>query len=163
MDQMQKTCPSCQGTGRVPNAQSGAPCVCPVCQGDGKVAAPVVRRLYFYLVNFALTATGTPAAPGTPSTTQLNIDSRAPFEIFGITGNSSGTYDLQIKDSTNRDWQNAPVNSVNMVGTAQQLFPLPVPVVLAASASLAITVRDLSGSANTIQLVFCGYELYPEA
>lgn len=163
MDVLQKTCPSCQGTGRVPNARTGDPCVCPVCQGDGKVAAPVTRRLYFYLVNVVLAASTGAGVAGAPLATQLNIDSRAPFEVYGITGNSTGAFDIQITDSTSRQWQNNPVNNVNMVGTAQQLFPLPVPAVLAASASLNITLRDLSGAGNTVQLVFCGYELYPES
>jgi hypothetical protein len=147
----------------VPNARTGEPCVCPVCQGDGKVPAPVTRRLYFYLINVTLAASTGAGTPGAINSQQLNIDSRAPFEAYLITGTSTGNYDIQIQDSTSRQWQNNPVNNANMVGTAQQGFPLPVPVVIAASASLSIQLRDLSGATNTVQLVLCGYELYPEA
>lgn len=156
MDVLQKTCPACQGSGTVPNQRTGDPCVCPVCQGDGRVAAPVTRRLYFYAVNAVI------AVASANLNVQLNIDSRAPFECYALTGNRTGSYNLQITDQTGRTWQNAAVNDVNMVGTAQQLFPLPVPVVFAASASLTLLFTDTSAAPNTIQLVFCGYELYPE-
>jgi hypothetical protein len=154
---LQKTCPSCQGTGRVPNERTGDPCVCPVCQGEGRVAAPVTRRLYFYVVNAVI------AAGSGQLNVQLNIDSRAPFEVYALTGNRTGAYTFQITDQTGRTWQSAAVNDANAVGTAQQLFPLPVPIVLAASASLNILFIDTSAAPNTIQLVLCGYELYPEA
>ena len=159
MNPMQKTCPACQGHAYVPNAQSGAPCLCPVCGGEGKVAAPVTRRLYFYVFN------GPAAGLGALATFNgvLNIDSRAPFEVYAITGNRAGAYTLQITDQTGRTYQNAAVNDVNAVGTAQQLFPLPVPLILPANGSLNITLVDTSGGgANIVQLVFCGYELYPE-
>lgn len=156
MNPLSKTCPACQGRGYVPNARTGDPCTCPVCQGDGKVPAPVTRRLYFYVFNQTLTS-------GQNLSGQLNIDSRAPFECYALTGNSTGAYTIQIQDTTGRYWQNLAVNNVNMIGTAQQLFPLPVPLVLPASASLNITLIDTSLAGNTIQIVFCGYELYPEA
>ncbi len=159
MNALQKTCPACQGRAYVPNAKTGDPVQCPVCGGEGKVAAPVTRRLYFYVFNGPAAGMGALAQ----FQGQLNIDSRAPFECYAITGNRTGAYTLQITDQTGRTWQNLPINDVNAVGTAQQLFPLPVPIVMAASASMGITLVDTSGGgANIVQLVLCGYELYPE-
>jgi len=83
------------------------------------------------------------------------------FLWTGLAGNSTGVYQTQfIIPPDNRLLSTAPVNNVNMVGTAQ--FPVPIwPAIKVPPGSrIGIYLLDTSGAGNTVQLVFYGVRLF---
>jgi hypothetical protein len=84
------------------------------------------------------------------------------FLVTGLAGVSTGDYKLQIQLPDGTLLTSAPVRNVNLIGTAQ--FPTPIfpAVKVPAGGRIGITsITDLSGNANTIQIVFLGVRLYP--
>lgn len=86
----------------------------------------------------------------------LFVESDSEFIWEALAGTSTGAYQIRIRLPNGRYMSNAAVRNANAVGTAQ--FPVPVipAVTVPAGGRLGFDVRDLSGSANTVQLVLIG-------
>jgi hypothetical protein len=152
----QKVCKGCAGRGMVTNPARQVQ-ACPVCGGSGQ-APQKVYRVFFDYVFPQLVLAGNAVG-----NTVLQIQFDSDFEWIWIVGSSTGTYTIQINDSsTGRNLSNSPVNNTNFVGTAQLPFPLVEPYLLARSTTITAAITDTSGAGNTIQLVFRGYKLFPQ-
>jgi hypothetical protein len=152
----QKVCKGCAGRGLVTNAARQMQ-QCPVCSGSGQQPQKVYRVFFDYV--FPQTVLLANAVGN--AVLQIQFDSD--FEWIWIVGSSTGTYTIQINDSsTGRNLSNSPVNNVNFVGTAQLPFPLVEPYLLARSTTITAAITDTSNAGNTIQLVFRGYKLFPQ-
>jgi len=77
-----------------------------------------------------------------------------------LAGISTGAFTVLIKDSRNkRPFSNQQVHSSNIMGTAQNPFPLLTPFVFERRGSILADFTDISGNPNTIRLNFIGVEL----
>ena len=146
-------CHACQGRGLV-GAGTQFAAACPVCGGSGMTEPPYHEAPYFYVVNRVLTASQR-------ITDVLRIDARADFKWVWAMATQTGTFRTRIKDSSGRNYDNAPVNNANQWGTAQLPLAFIVPVRLLAQSSLEFELEDTSVAGNTVQLVLAGYELIP--
>lgn len=89
------------------------------------------------------------------------IDADADFLVRKIVGNRTGAYTLQISDSAAADsWQDQPVSDANQVGTAQYPYLLAKPRLIGRNSTISIQMNDLSGSTNTVQLIYEGAKVY---
>lgn len=89
------------------------------------------------------------------------IDADADFLVQKIVGNRTGAYNLQLSDSAAADtWQDQPVRDANYVGTAQYPYILSKPRLVTRNSTISAQVLDVSGSSNTIQLIYEGAKIY---
>ena len=108
------------------------------------------------------------------ATYAIQIQQKADFEWLNRIASSTGTFRVRIQDgATGRDLITfnpqvtgstlAPntISNANYFGTAQLPNPLLQPYVFARSSSILVTLTDTSGSSNTIEVVFDGFDLYP--
>jgi len=110
---------------------------------------------FWYPINVALTANQT-GVQGT-----VTMDNDADFELRELLATSTGIFSVTLIDRyTSRPMMTAPINNLNMFGTAQLPFILPIPYTLLRTATLAVTFNDLSAAPNTIQLAFWGYKKF---
>jgi hypothetical protein len=87
-----------------------------------------------------------------------NFSLARPFRIAWIASSSTGayTFNFQIAGTQSFFFQ-AQANSTALFPTNRlKPFELPVPIDLRAADQLLISLTDVSGSSNTIQLVFGG-------
>lgn len=154
-----QACQVCNGSGVV--SVAGKPFACPVCEG-ARVQEPSYLRLpFWYIVNPASAGQVFISANGTVRGA-LQIEPRADFECVWLAATAtSASFTTELTDASGRTYQNLPVNSANQWGTAQLPFALIVPVIFPMRTAINYTIVDTSGSSNTIQLAFIGYELYP--
>ena len=83
------------------------------------------------------------------------------FLWTGLAGTSTGLYSVQFVLPSGRLLSTAPVQSVNMIGTAQ--FPVPIwpPSKVPAGGKVGINLlTDLTSAENTVQILFAGVRLY---
>jgi hypothetical protein len=82
------------------------------------------------------------------------------FRWMLLTGISTGPFTVLIKDSRNkRPFSNQQIHSSNIMGTAQNPFPLLTPFTFERRGSILADFTDISGAGNTIRLGFIGVEL----
>jgi hypothetical protein len=119
-----------------------------------------IAKLFHYIVN------NTHAGNDTKNST-LQIDSDADFQLLMLMGtatSTSATVQVTEGGAGGLAWQSAPVNFLNFVGTAQLPFPAGlIPQLMPKKRVYQVTTVDSSGSANSIQIDFWGYKLYPAA
>jgi hypothetical protein len=107
------------------------------------------------------TAKGNAIGAGLTIQDKVSISSDAAFVCTYITGSSTGDYLIQARlDASDRILMNIPVHSSTIVGTGEQQFKLPKPLLIPANATLSLDLTDLSGSANEVYLSLCGYKVY---
>lgn len=108
---------------------------------------------------------------------QFQILSDADFEWWWtIASRTSNLLKVLMKEAaTGRDFIGTTASAVagtatfnginidNWAGTAlaSAAFPLAVPYILPANRSYTILLTDASGAANTVQIVFSGFKLWP--
>lgn len=86
-------------------------------------------------------------------------DQILPFEVdceavvLALAGSSTGAYQIELKDARGNSITTAPVRNANMIGTAQFPVALPAPLLIPARGTLGLSIKDLSGSGNAIQIV----------
>jgi hypothetical protein len=101
---------------------------------------------------------------GAASELEFLIDTQGHFDWAAIIGSSTGAYSLGWFDcGTNRDLQNKPSHSGNIVGSGVRPFRLPEPYFLNVGDSqrmVKATLRDLSGANNTVKLTMYGRRFY---
>jgi hypothetical protein len=105
---------------------------------------------YQYGVQAVLTANGTTQA----TFTVINHD----FEADFLVSQSTGLFNVRIQVG-DRYLSNIATHVSNSFGTAQAPFPLLAPLKLKKNTIVTISITDLSGGANTVNLGFIGREL----
>lgn len=117
-------------------------------------------KLFHYIVNL------THAGDDTQNQS-FQIDSDADFQLLMLMGTfTSSALSIQVTEGSagGLAWQNNPVNILNFLGTAQNPFPAGmIPQLMPKKRSYKVTTIDTSGAANTVQVDFFGYKLYPAA
>src|SRR4030081_959084 len=111
-------CPTCQGHGAI-NSPVGVQ-KCPLCEGSGEKFNP---GLFFTYEMGPLVLAGN--AQSNNFSLQI-LDRR--FKWMLLAGISTGPFTVLIKDSRNkRPFSNQQIHSSNIMGTAQNPFPLLTP------------------------------------
>jgi len=114
----------------------------------------IVRRPYQYVIDVVLTASQ-------EQEPNFRVDGNRDFIVTKIYGTQTSTYTVQFRDSGfNRAWSDMPINNVNIVGTVNLPFELPLQRRIPANSSVYYKIRDTSVAGNTIQIILAGYELY---
>ena len=117
-------------------------------------------RIEPYIYSISSSNTLTLAANGTASAS-IATDSDAPFLVHKIVGARTGPALVTIKDGArDRQWMNIAVHFDNLVGNGHFPNVLPSPRWIEKKAVIAVTIQDLSGAANTIELNFVGVKLH---
>lgn len=89
----------------------------------------------------------------------INIDSH--FLVKKLTATRTGPALITIKDNaTERQWMNTAIHIDNVFGNSQFPNSLPAPRFIYRGSVINVTLQDLSGAANNINLVFSGEKLY---
>ena len=115
----------------------------------------VVEMAFWYLANITLTALQS-------LTTAVSINADSDFMCLWLIASSTGGFTLSWQDNaTGRLFQNNPVNSANIFGTAQLPFPMLPPYTFQRQGSIGLTVTDTSNAGNTVQIVFAGKKIFP--
>ena len=121
---------------------------------------------FWYPINVTLTANQSGIAGN------VTTDNDADFELRELIASSTGPFQIQLVDRftsrpllpanlvDNAGNQVFGVNSVNLFGTAQLPFILPIPYILLRQSTIAGSFKDLSGAGNTIQVVLWGYKKF---
>ena len=124
--------------------------MCPICGGSGEATDP---GLYFaYAVDVALLANAAQQA-------KISVTDKS-FRAMFLTAKSTGTFTSRLLDGKNkRPFANQELQNVNVWGTAQNLFPLPIPYEFAVRDQILIDVTDTSGAGNTINFTIHGTEI----
>lgn len=87
----------------------------------------------------------------------LQIDNDSDFLCYKITGRSTGAGTISIQDMTsNKYWQNIPTHVSNLFGDGQFPNILTSPRFIAKNSRLYITFKNLTASANTLNLYLHG-------
>jgi hypothetical protein len=143
-------CPACQGHGAV-NGPAGVS-KCPLCEGSGEKFDPGL----FFTYEMGPLVLG---ALGQSNNFSVQILDRS-FRWMLLAGVSTGAFTVLIKDSRNkRPFSNQQIHSANIMGTAQNPFPLLTPFTFERRGSILADFTDLSNAQNTIRLNFIGVEL----
>ena len=119
-----------------------------------------IAKLFHYIVN------NTHAGNDTKTST-LQIDSDADFQLLMLVGSRTSalsTIEITEGGAGGLAWQSAPVNIDNFFGTAQLPFPAGmIPQLMPKKRVYIVKTVDSSGAANSIQVDFWGYKLFPAA
>lgn len=117
-------------------------------------------KLFHYIVNLTHTGNDT-------QNQSFQIDSDADFQLlFLMSTQTSTSLSIQVTEGSagGLAWQSTAVNIQNFCGSAQNPFPAGlIPQLMPKKRSYKVTTIDSSGSANTVQVDFWGYKLYPAA
>lgn len=115
---------------------------------------------YVYPITTATPNTVLIAASGSISAS-IPTDNDAHFLVQKITGTRTGECSLTIKDGArDRQWMDSAIHFDNLVGNGHYPNILPSPRFIPRGAVIAVTLTDLSGAANTVELNFEGIKLY---
>lgn len=88
------------------------------------------------------------------------IDGDSDFFILEVHGTQTGNYLVNFRSNNGRSIAQVPIRNANLVGTGQFPIPLTKPLFVPARGRIAVDVEDLSGSGNTIELIFGGIRAY---
>jgi hypothetical protein len=95
------------------------------------------------------------------STVQLAIDNDANFLVKRITGSRYASCLIDIKEGArDRDWFNAMLHFDTVVGNGQFPNILFANRFIFRGSVISVTVQDLSGSPNEVEVVFLGSKMY---
>lgn len=128
-------------------------------QGLGEVAlTPPAQQQYYEepaALTFDVTLTGNQNLPSQA----LNLDSDGDFVLKGICGSQTGNYSIRFRLPNGRYFPSTYTRNGNIIGTAQ--FPVPIEphVIFQAGSQIILDLIELTGSSNTIQLIFLGAKL----
>lgn len=84
------------------------------------------------------------------------IDADSDFLLLSIHGTQTGNYTIRLRNALGRYIYSAAARNANVVGTAQFPVPLIRPELIPAGGSIGLDLVDLSGSSNTVEIVFAG-------
>jgi hypothetical protein len=96
-------------------------------------------------------------------TLTAQVPGDADFEARYVNASATSvTATLLFRDSGTRlELMNRPTMLALVTGIGQQPYVLPQPALFVKNSNIELVITDLSGQNNTIQVVFCGYLLYP--
>jgi len=113
-----------------------------------------------YVYGLTNTGTVTIEANGGVSVA-IPTDNDSHFLVTQIVGSRTGPCTLTIKDAArDRQWMNTAIHFDNMVGNGHYPNILPSPRFVARGSVISISLNDLSGASNTVELNFVGVKLY---
>lgn len=110
----------------------------------------------YYPYNQTLTAN----QPLTDQTVQIDGDSD--FLILGLASVQNGAFRLNFKANNGRYISQSSLLNANICGTGEFPVTLPKPMIVPARGRIGVDIQDVSGSNNTIEVVFIGIRLYRE-
>lgn len=91
----------------------------------------------------------------------INIQIDSHFLVMKLVAVRSGPALVTLKESgVDRIWMNTPTHIDNLFGNSQFPNILPAPRIIQRGSALNITVQDISGSTNTMELLFDGLKLF---
>ena len=94
----------------------------------------------------------------------IRTDTDSDFLLYGLTINvfTSILFTLQFRDSSGNYFSSLPVFAANYQGQGADpyLFPGTKPRIFPPGSQLGISIQNLSGAENTIQLLFRGEKRY---
>lgn len=118
------------------------------------------RAVIPYVYSIGTTGTVSIAANGTVSTS-IPTDLDAPFLVQKIVGSRTGSCLVTIKDGArDRQWMNIACEFDNLVGGGHYPNILPSPRYVDRGSVVALTLQDLSGAANNVEINLVGIKLY---
>jgi hypothetical protein len=96
-------------------------------------------------------------------TLTIQVPGDADFEARYINGSFTSTSGIMtIRDSgTRMEMMNRQCYVALVTGTGSQPYVIPAPALFVRNSNIEIVFTDLSGNSNTIQIVFCGFLVYP--
>jgi hypothetical protein len=91
----------------------------------------------------------------------INIQIDSHFLVEKLMAVRTGPALITLKESgIGRQWMNTSVHIDNLFGNSQYPNILPAPRIVARGSSLNITIQDISGASNQIELLFDGLKLF---
>jgi len=118
------------------------------------------RAIVPYVYSLSSSGSVTVGANQTLSTS-IVTDKDSAFLVQKIVGARSGECLVSIKDGAkDRHWQNIPTHFDNLVGSGSFPNVLPSPRYIARGATITVTIQDLSGASNSVEINFVGVKLY---
>lgn len=121
---------------------------------------PWIQNHYRAMLPYVYTTRATIAANGTDSLV-IATDIDSDFMVYKLTGVRGGAALLTIKDGgRDREWMNRSVHIDNLIGNGQFPNILPSGRFIYRGSPIAITIQDLSGSSNAIELHFIGLKMF---
>lgn len=119
-----------------------------------------IAKEFWYVANFAFAGSATLSQ-------SIQIDSDADFQLLMLLADYTSakvTVNVTEGGSGGLGWMSAPVNIDLFGGSAQLPFPGGlIPQLLPKKRVYNITLVNTSGAANTVQICFWGYKLFPAA
>ncbi len=113
-----------------------------------------------FVYSLGTTGTVTVAANSTVSVS-IPTDMDAPFLAQMLTGSRTGQCLVTIRDGArDRQWMNIPQDFDNFVGNGQFPNVFSSPRYISKGAVMAVTIQDLSGAQNTVEINIAGVKLY---
>lgn len=111
---------------------------------------------------YPISSTGTVEVPANgTSSISIATDNDAPFNVERMVGARDGACMVTIKDGArDRQWMNQAVHFDNLVGNAVDPHIMSAPRHIPRGAVISVTIQDLSGVSNTVELNFIGSKLY---
>jgi hypothetical protein len=84
------------------------------------------------------------------------------FLITGLSGTQTGEYKVQLILPSGRQYSSSAINRANLIGSSAA-FPKDIwpGILVPANGKIGLNITDLSAAANTVQIVFHGFRLYP--
>ena len=127
------------------------------------MALQTMQREIQRLVPYHLAVARTSLTGAATVTLTAQVPGDADFEVRYINGSFTSTNaEMVIRDSGTRlEIMNRPVFAALVTGTGMQPYVLPCPALFVANSNIEVTITDLSGQTNIVQVVFCGYLVYP--
>jgi hypothetical protein len=94
-------------------------------------------------------------------TSTISVDKDSSFCVTKITGSATGNCLVTIQEQgRDRQWSNAAVHIRNLIGSGAEPNILPSPRFLEKGSVVSISMQDLSGAANNVEMNFVGFKLF---
>lgn len=113
---------------------------------------------------YPLSTTGTIDIPANGTTTaSIPTDNDSHFVVYKLVGARDGACTLTMKDGArDRQWMNEAIHFDNLIGNGSFPNILPAPRFIPRGTVVSISLTDLSGSTNTVEINLVGVKLYEE-
>ena len=94
-------------------------------------------------------------------TTTISVDKDSSFCVTKITGSATGNALVTIQEQgRDRQWMNTSVHVRNLLGSGAEPNILPSPRYLEKGSVVSVSMQDLSGAANNIEMNFTGFKMF---
>lgn len=82
------------------------------------------------------------------------------FELRGLVSKSTGNYSLNYHTEGNRPVFSSQAQADNVCGTGQLPVEVDPPLTFRGGTKIGISMTDLSGATNNVELLFIGYRYF---